>query len=78
LIGAVFRTCSEYETIYRVYGSRSSGELAAEVKAIIPDKMYTQYLLARAIETGPEQVKEGITSGRIHADMEQKEAKEIP
>jgi hypothetical protein len=23
-------TCSEYETIYRVYGSRSSGHLAAE------------------------------------------------
>jgi|SRR5580692_480859 hypothetical protein len=71
IIGMDHSAASQYETIYRVLG----GDLAPIVRNALPDRAYTLYLIARAVDTDRERVEKAIIDGKIHTAMSQKEAK---
>jgi hypothetical protein len=71
IIGIDHSAASQYETIWRVLG----GDLAPLVKEALPERPYTLYLIARAVETDRERVEKAILEGTIHTAMSQKDAK---
>jgi hypothetical protein len=73
VIGIDHSTASHYEIIWRVFG----GNLADSIKIALPARMYTLYLIARAVETNRPKVEAAITSGTINTHMSQKDAKHL-
>jgi len=71
IIGMDHSAASQYETIWRVLG----GDLDPVVRNALPERPYTLYLLARAVDTDRERVEKAIIEGTIHTAMSQKEAK---
>jgi hypothetical protein len=71
IIGIDHSTASQYETIWRVLG----GDLSPAIKSALPARMYTLYLIARAVEVDHARVSKAVTSGVITTHMSQKDAK---
>lgn len=71
IIGMDHSAASQYETIWKVLG----GDLDPRVKDSLPERAYTLYLIARAVDTNLPRVERAVVEGAIHTAMSQKEAK---
>ena len=73
VIGIHKSTCSQYETIHRVFGSG----ILADVRDKLPARTYTLYWIARAFEAHEATTSAAIQKGLVSLAMEQKEAKQL-
>jgi hypothetical protein len=73
VIGIHKTTCSQYETIHRVFDSG----MLADIRDKLPARSYTLYWIARAFEAHEPTTSAALQKGIVSPAMEQKEAKQL-
>lgn len=73
VVGITNPTCSQYETIYEVFGATTDQTL----RAGLPTSMYALYLIASAYKADPVLVRHLVDTRKLSSETERDEAKNI-